>query len=299
MSQESLKEFVVAITGAGKGLGRAYAIKLASLGARVVVNNRTHAGVPSSAEDTVAFIEGLGGVAVAEHSDVNDPDSGNNMLACALKNFGALHGVIANAGISEGRSFHKQSLAEYRNVVETNLFGTVNLLHPVFRHFYDNDGGSILVSTSVAGLCGEHGLPAYSSAKAGLLGLMYSLNLEGAAKGIRVNAIAPYAATQMTQDHLPDALAEVLTADRVAPVAAWLTSPQCPISGEIIVAGAGRVSRARMMETSSVPLEAGGDPQSQAAVVKAWKHLEAQPLEQSFSGARHHFSSFMKWNETE
>ena len=199
-----LKDKVIVITGAGKGLGRAYARYCASLGAHVVVNNRRHAGENvASADQTVEEIQREGGSAVAEYSSVEVPESGQNLLACALDAFGRVDALIANAGVTEGVAFRKQSLEAFRQIIELNLFGTVNAVQPFFRHLYEQRAGNILVSTSVAGLFGEHGLPAYSTAKAGVLGLMHSLSQEGARAGVRVNAIAPYGWTQMTREHLP------------------------------------------------------------------------------------------------
>ncbi len=229
---------VVAITGAGKGLGRAYAHHFAALGAKVVVNNRRHEGEQeSSADHVVDEIVNAGGSAVSEYGSVEDPASGGKLLACALENYGRLDCLIANAGIIENCSFRKQTLEQFRGVLEINLMGTVNVVHPIFQHMCKHDGGHIVVSTSSAGLFGEFGLPGYSTAKAAIIGLMRSLSLEGAPKNVWVNAISPYAATQMTLSHLPDGVSEGLDPAYVAPVVAWLTSRA--IGGEILVAGGG------------------------------------------------------------
>lgn len=287
----SLENLVFIVTGAGKGLGRAYAMYLVQRGAKVVVNNRIHPDTPSSAEATVDAITEAGGQAVADHSDVTDAGAGETLLSTALGTYGRLDGVIANAGVSEGRSFHKQSAAEFCAVIEPNLYGTVNVIQPAFRHFYQHGGGRILLSTSGAGLYGEHGLPAYSTAKAALLGLMYALHLEGAGKSIYVNAIAPYAATQMTQAHLPAALVGQLAPEKVAPAAGWLMSPECRTSGEIIVAGAGRMSRAAIRESESVQINPDGGDGSAAA---CWEVLETLSLTEGYAGAREHFAAFIQ-----
>ena len=235
---------VVAITGAGKGLGRAYAHHLAALGAKVVVNNRRHQGEErSSADRVVEEIVSAGGQAVAEGSSVEDRTAGDKLLACALGNFGRIDCLVANAGVIENRSFRKQSLEQFREVLEINLMGTVNVVHPIFRHMCEHAGGHIVVSTSSAGLFGEFGLPGYSTAKAAVIGLMRSLSLEGAPKDVWVNAIAPYAATQMTEAHLPDELAIRLDPGEVATVVAWLASNA--VSGEVLIAGGGGVARVR------------------------------------------------------
>ncbi|MBT8079534.1 MAG: SDR family NAD(P)-dependent oxidoreductase [Gammaproteobacteria bacterium] len=274
---------VVAITGAGKGLGRAYALHLAGLGARIVVNNRTHAGeAESSADRVVAEIVGKGGRAIADYGSVEDSEVGDRLLSAALSHFGRLDCLVANAGVIENSSFRKQTLAGIKEVLDINLTGTVNVVHPVFRHMCDAQRGSIVVSTSSAGLFGEFGLPAYSASKAAVLGLMYSLSIEGARKNVSVNAISPYATTQMTADHLPPAIAERMVPDAVAPVLAWLASGQ--VSGEIVVAGGGMVGRAGMRTTAAIALE---DDHLD------WKQLSSLPLAARFPSAGEHFQNFI------
>ncbi len=283
---------VVLITGAGKGLGRAYAHYLAARGARVVVNNRSHAGeARASADRVVAEIREAGGEAVADYSEITEAGTGERMLELALDTWGRLDAHIANAGVSEGRSFHKQTPEEFRRNFEVNLHGTVNVLFPVFRHLYEQGRGAVLLSTSVAGLYGEHGLPAYSASKAALIGLMRALAMEGAGKGIRVNAIAPYAATQMTAEHLPPGLADAMTPDRVAPVAAWLVGGDCTLNGEIVIAGAGRIARARMMATA--PLEMSSEDAAEAGALCV--RLDDAPFDSyTADGAVRHFQQFIK-----
>jgi len=284
------KSFI--ITGAGKGLGRGYALHLAALGANIVVNNRSHAGeAQSSAERVVAEIRAAGGRAVAEHSDAEDPQSGERLLQSALDNFEGLDGLVANAGVAEGTSFHKQSLAELRRTIEINLMGTVNVVHAVYQYLYQQGRGSIVVSASVAGLYGEHGLPAYSTSKAALLGLMYALSKEGARHQVRVNALAPYGATQMTEEHLTDELKERMRPERVAPVVAWLMNPACSVNGEIIIAGGGRMGTARVREPLPVAIS---DDADFSAIDQAWQQLSSLPLDQAFRGALQHSGAFLK-----
>lgn len=283
---ERFKNKVVLITGAGKGLGRAYALYCARLGASVVVNNRRHPGeASSSADQTVDEIRRLGGKAVAEYTSVEEPGAGEGLLACALDNFGRLDCLVANAGITEGKAFRKQTLEEFRQVIEINLFGTANVMHPIFRHMYDQRKGSILVSTSVAGLFGEHGLPAYSASKSALLGLMYSLSQEGSTAGVRVNAISPYATTQMTEEHLPADLQALLRAEQVAPVVAWLLSDECSATGEIVISGAGRIALARMHATDSL---------SMADELPEWEAVKALRFDRKYGSANQHFHEWLR-----
>jgi NAD(P)-dependent dehydrogenase (short-subunit alcohol dehydrogenase family) len=278
------KDKVVAITGAGKGLGRAYALHFAKLGASVVINNRVHAGEPeSSADGVVKEITDSGGTAVAEYSDVENPEAGDKLLATALKTFGRLDCLVANAGIVENKTFQKLDLAQFRHVVEVNLMGTVNVVHPAFCHMCEQQSGSIVVSTSSAGLFGQFGLPAYSASKAAVIGLMQSLSLEGKSKNVCVNAIAPYAATNMTADHLPDSVSERLDPALVAPAIAYLASGA--VSGQVLIAGGGRASRAQMRTTKSIP---GADTAS-----ADWPSLESVELDQEFKDAGKNFQALL------
>jgi len=260
---------VAIVTGAGKGLGRAYALELSARGARLVVNNRCHASdTVRSADAVVAEIAAAGGEAVADYSDAADPDCGEQLLSRAMQAFGRLDIVIANAGVSEAASFHKQTLEDFRRVVEINLMGTAHLLHPTFAHLYRQRSGAIVASSSAAGLYGEHGLPAYSASKAAVIGLCHALALEGAAHGVRVNTIAPFASTAMTRDSLSPALRDILSPAAVAPVVAWLVSDSCPLNGETLVAGGGNIARARTLLTDAVA--AGSTP---ADISAAWSGL--------------------------
>lgn len=289
---KALQDRTFIITGAGKGLGRGYALHLASLGANIVVNNRSHAGeAQSSAERVMAEIIAAGGEAVAEHSAAEDEKSGERLLQAALHSFGRLDGLVANAGVSEGTSFHKQNLAQFRQTIEINLMGTVNAVHPVYQHLYQQGHGSIVVSTSVAGLYGEHGLPAYSASKAGLLGLMYALSKEGARHQVRVNALAPYGATQMTDEHLNDQLREQMRPERVAPVVAWLMNENCTVNGEVIIAGGGLMGCARVREPVPVPI---ADDADAAAIGRAWSQLCDKALDRGYRGALQHSAAFLK-----
>ena len=168
-------------------------------------------------------------------------------------------------------------------MLDINLMGTINVVHPVFRHMCEQRDGSILVSASSAGLFGEFGLPAYSASKAAVIGLMRSLSLEGAPKQVRVNAIAPYASTQMTAEHLSAEVNERLTPDQVAPVVAWLLGGKA--TGEILVAGGGRVARAAMRASKPHPMcdVEGEDPEVLRSI--------SPVLE--FPNAAIHFESFI------
>jgi NAD(P)-dependent dehydrogenase (short-subunit alcohol dehydrogenase family) len=284
--QAGLKDKVIIVTGAGKGLGRAYALELAKHGARVVVNNRwKDPAQPSSAQSVVNEIKKNGGQAVASHHAVEHPASGEEMVALALKEFGQLDGVLANAGVPEAQSFGRMSIDEFRGVFDVNFFGTLHLVHAAWKVFLSQKSGRAVVSTSAAGLHGNKGMAAYSSSKAALIGLMRALSLEGESAGVRINAIAPYAATAMTEAYIQADLATRMQPDAVAPLVAWMMSPSCDITGQTLVAGAGRVRRGRTVEGPLVNL-ADNIP---AAVQHA-----VQPTEQhDFAHANAAFAGFL------
>ena len=264
---------VIVVTGAGRGLGRAYALDLAARGASVVVNTRPRAAdAPGSAEAVVAEIEASGGRAVAAALAVAEVDSGERLLAAALDAFGRIDGLLNNAGAPEASTLHKQTLDEFRENFEINFFGSLTPTLPIYRHMRENGGGRILVSTSTAGLHGVHGMAAYSASKAGLIGLMRVIALEGAGRNVAANAIAPFAATGMTGEYLDPALAARMAPEWVAPVASWLMSPDCPLTGQTVTAGAGGVRLAARVEGEAQWFDEGFGPDDLNARVE---HLRA------------------------
>lgn len=256
-----LQDRVIVVTGAGRGLGRAYALDLAARGACVVVNTRPRAAeAPGSAEAVVAEIEASGGRAVAAALAVEEADSGERLLATALDAFGRIDGLLNNAGAPEASTLHKQTLDEFRENFEINFFGSLTPTLPIYRHMRENGGGRILVSTSTAGLHGVHGMAAYSASKAGLIGLMRVIALEGAGRNVAANAIAPFAATGMTGEYLDPALAARMEPKWVAPVASWLMSADCPLTGQTVTAGAGGVRLAARVEGEAQWFDEGFGP---------------------------------------
>lgn len=257
---------VVIVTGAGRGLGRAYALDLASRGASVVVNTRERPeGQPGSAQAVVEQIRSAGGIAVAVPLAVEEADSGERLLDAALSAFGRVDGLLNNAGAPEARTLHKQTTEQFRQNFEINFFGSLTPTLPIYRHMREQGSGRILMSTSTAGLHGVHGMAAYSASKAALIGLMRVIALEGASRGVYCNAIAPFAATGMTGDYLDADMAACIAPERVAPVASWLMSPDCPLNGETLTAGAGRVRRAARVEGRGLEFLPGYGPADLAA----------------------------------
>lgn len=250
-----LHDRVAIVTGAGKGIGRAYALELAARGAKVLVNNRRHAGeadAQTSAQQVVEAIAAAGGVALANFEPVDAAGAGENMVQQALSAFGRIDIIVANAALSQAASFHKQSLDAFMAIFNVGFRGTLDLLHAAWPHLRAQTYGRVVVTTSSAGRYGNHGLGAYAASKGAIEMLMRSLAAEGIGSNIRVNAISPYAATQMTEAYLPANLAAHLQPAAVAPMVAWLCSAHCNVNGEVIVAAGGRYRRAFSVETDSV-----------------------------------------------
>lgn len=294
MEQRSLKDGVIVVTGAGRGLGLAYALDLASRGAKVVVNTRPRAsGQPASAESVVERIRAMGGEAVACPLAVEQDDAGERLLDAALSAFGRIDGLVNNAGAPEAKSLHKQTMAELRAVFDINYFGTVSATLPIYRHMRDQGAGRIVITTSAAGLHGVHGMAAYSSSKAALIGLMRVIALEGASKGVHANAVAPYALTGMTEAYVTDEVGSAMPPEYVAPVVSWLMSEGCPLNGETLVAGAGKVRRAVRIEGPGVQFQPPGEvsPDDLTAAMGALMSLEDWTLPTDGNQA---FEAFLK-----
>jgi len=248
---------VALITGAGKGLGRAYALLLAERGCKLVVNNRKHAsdGAKGTADKLVDAINAKGGRAVANYDSVEDAASGTRMVQQALDAFGKLDILVNNAGVDQLAAFHKLALDDFRRIFEINFFGSVYVTHAAIPLMRKAGYGRIVFSSSSAGLFGLHGLSAYSASKAALLGFMNAINQEGAAHNILANAIVPYAATQMTEKHLTPELIKLMAPEFVAPMVAYLVSEQCKTGGDAIGAGFGRFCRAYNVQNAGIGIE--------------------------------------------
>lgn len=238
---------VAVITGAGGGLGRAYALLLASRGASVVVNDlggSVHGeGADASAADSVVEeIRSNGGTAVAEYSSVADPEGGAAIIARAEKEFGRLDILISNAGILRDRTLAKMEVDDLRAVLAVHLEGAFYVAMPAFRLMKEQQYGRIIFASSGSGVFGNFGQTNYAAAKAGLVGLMNALKLEGAKYDVLVNAVAPIAHTRMTEELLEN-MADRFDAESVAPAVAYLASEANRLSGELWSVGGGSVSR--------------------------------------------------------
>jgi NAD(P)-dependent dehydrogenase (short-subunit alcohol dehydrogenase family) len=256
-SAGSLAGRVAIVTGAGKGLGRTYALELARQGARVLVNNRVRAGYTKSADTVVAEIRADGGIAEADYSSVEGETAGNDLVAHALDAFGSLDIVLANAGMDHPQTFHRQDWSAFDEIFRINFFGTARLLHAAWPRLREATDGRALVSVSTAGLYGNHGQSAYSAAKGALLGLVKSLAIECARAELRINAVAPYAVTPLTSPWFPQEDAQRFGPEAVAGLAAWLVGPECDLNGRVLIAGGGGVRLAQALETDTASLARG------------------------------------------
>lgn len=243
----------IAITGAGKGLGAAYAKYFGGLGLNVLVNNRKHENQENSADLIVDKIKEGGGRAIANYSNIEDCDSGDQILEQCLDEFGSLDYLINNAGVTEGKTFNKVSIKDFNRILKINLNGAINVTHSCFQYMYENNKGSIIFTTSGAGLYGQHGMPAYSTAKAGVIGLAQSLHLESSKKNLNINVISPFANTNMTKDLMNDSQAKKFSVDMVVPLVSFLLHTQ-DVSGNIFIAGAGKFKVAKMFENEGINL---------------------------------------------
>ena len=249
---------VALVTGAGGGLGKAYALWLAERGAAVVVNNRVHPGIPSSAQTVVDEIISKGGKAIVDHHAVESEEGGQAMVDATFNQFGRLDILICNAGIAINTPFQELSIAKFREVVDINLWGTVLPLHAAIPRMIAAGYGRVVLTSSQAGLFGETGSTAYACTKSAMIGLARAVARDiGDQTDIRINVVTPAAYTGMSSKDLDAKWADLMSPFKVAPVVGWLSSRECQRSGMIFNVGAGRVRRAMILEGDPVELVDG------------------------------------------
>ena len=265
---------VAIVTGAGGGLGRAYALELARRGAKVVVNDlgggRDGSGASDAAAQVVAEIVAAGGTAIANGASVTDEAQVAAMVAEVHERFGRIDILINNAGILRDKSFAKMEIADFRAVVDVHLLGSAICTKAVWELMREQAYGRILMTSSSTGLYGNFGQANYGAAKLGLAGLAKTLSLEGAKYNVRVNTIAPTAATRMTDDIFPAEMLPLFRPELVAPAALFLVSEDAPTNA-IVGAGAGVVQAAYVTLTQGVALPE--DDRSPEAVAALWDRI--------------------------
>lgn len=265
---------VAIVTGAGAGLGRSHALGLAARGAKVVINDLGAATdgegrSATAAGKVVDEIRAAGGEAMAHGADVANEGEVADMVAQAMKDWGRIDILVNNAGILRDKTFAKMTLDDFRKVVDVHLMGTATCSHAVWPIMREQKYGRIVLTSSASGLYGNFGQSNYGAAKAAMMGLMNVLHMEGARDDIRVNTLAPTAATRMTENLMPPEALELLQPETITPGLLYLVSENAP-SRTILGAGAGCYAVTKVYETEGVMLEDGDNtPEGVAAQFEA------------------------------
>lgn len=279
------------VTGAGRGIGREYALLLASRGANVVVNDPGHSKSGSTidgngeesrvADCVVDEIKKSKGNALANYEPVNDPSGVDRLVAATLDLFGRVDILINNAGILRDKSFAKMSVDDWDQVIGVHLRGSFLVSRACWPEMQRNKYGRIIMTSSTSGLYGNFGQANYAAAKMALIGLSNTLAIEGARSGIQCNSIVPMAASRMTKDMIPGELAARLQPRYIAPLAGWLCHRDCPDSGGVFEAagqwfGRHKLTRSRGSYLAAVCAADGAsktEDESIERVAANWKEI--------------------------
>ena len=264
---------VAIVTGAGAGLGRAYAHLLAARGAKVVVNDlgvsfKGEGSDSKAADVVVAEIKKAGGVAVANYDSV---EFGEKIVKTALDNFGTVDIVINNAGILRDVSFQKMSEQDWDLIMKVHLKGSFSVTRAAWNIMREKGFGRIINTSSSAGIFGSFGQANYAAAKLGLHGFTMSLAREGEKRNIKVNSVAPLAGTRMTETVMPKELVEALKPEFVAPLIAVLCHEACPESGSLFEVGAGYICKNRWQRSEGVLFKT--EELSPEGVLQRWSKI--------------------------
>ena len=260
---------VAIVTGAGGGLGRLHALALAARGAKVVVNDLGgtldgNGGTPQAAQQVVDEIIAAGGTAMANGASVTDAAAVQAMVDATIAAWGRVDILVNNAGILRDKSFAKMTIDDFRLVVDVHLMGAVHCTKAVWEAMRAQNYGRIVMTTSSTGLYGNFGQANYGAAKMALVGLMQTLSIEGAKNDIRVNCLAPTAATRMTEKLMPEAVLNLLRPETVTPGLLALVAEDAPTRA-ILCAGAGAFERAHVTLTPGVFIGLPEDAAEQVA----------------------------------
>ncbi|MEO5586996.1 MAG: SDR family NAD(P)-dependent oxidoreductase [Novosphingobium sp.] len=247
---------VVAITGGARGLGRAYAELVASLGAKVLINDNGSALSGSGsdtgpAEETAQALRAMGAEAVANTDSVATPEGGQAIVEAALDNFGKIDVLIHNAGNNRFAALAETSYADFRAVLDVHLLGAFHVVRPAFERMVGAGYGRVVLTGSIGGLYSMPEVVNYAMAKSGMIGLNNIVAIEGKDFGVKSNIILPGAVTRMAEG-MDTSIYPPMGPDLVAPVVGWLAHESCSVTGEMYVSMAGRVARAFITETAGV-----------------------------------------------
>jgi NAD(P)-dependent dehydrogenase (short-subunit alcohol dehydrogenase family) len=256
MAEARFDERVAVVTGAGRGLGREYALLLARLGAKVVVNDcggaLTGEGADTGpAQQVVDEITAAGGEAIASTESVATAAGGHAIITAATQRYGRIDVLIHNAGIVRRAPLSEMTGEDFDAVLDVHLRGAFHVVQPAFAVMCRAGYGRVVLTSSIGGLYGNHAVANYAAAKAGVIGLSNVVALEGAERGVRCNVIVPAAVTRMAEG-LDTSAYPPMGADLVAPVVGWLAHESCSVTGEILAAIAGRVARVFVAESAGV-----------------------------------------------
>ncbi len=278
---------VAIVTGGGNGLGRNHCLQLAARGAKVVVNDLggsvDGSGASTSAAESVAEeIRKAGGEAISNGADITRLEQVEAMVADAKAMWGRVDILINNAGILRDKSFAKMTMEDFKKVVDVHLFGTANCTKAVWETMREQNYGRIMMTSSASGIYGNFGQANYGAAKTAMIGLMNVLHHEGAKNNIRVNTLAPTAATRMLDGLFPEQIASLMGPELVTPGVLYLVSEDAP-SKTILGAGAGCFSVVHIYETPAVFI--GGADATVDDVAANWAKISSPEGEASLDGA--------------
>lgn len=258
MSELRFDGRVAVITGAGRGLGRLYALLLASKGAKVVVNDigasvDGEGSDPAPAEQVVQEIRAAGGEAVACVESVATEKGGKAIIDAALDHYGRLDVLVANAGNVRYGSMKDISREDFEALINVHLWGTYNVVRPAFPIMCKAGYGRIVLTSSISGIYGNlRGVVGYAVAKTSMIGLCNVLALEGAAEGVKCNIILPASVTRMGARVDTSQYPRPMPPEMIPPVVGWLAHESCSVTGEMLISIAGRVARAFIAESPGV-----------------------------------------------